>query len=154
MGVRQRKELLFADKLKVCDWLRANKDKLLEQRPAYTELASELTQILNLGVTDHVLIRLLESLDMKWESRINPKRIPAEVEKRVCQLEQEVAVLKAQLETGLESIASLLPSIMRLTDRVDFLEISLGVAKKKFCVSPLSGALADAKVEKKDGQHP
>lgn len=58
--------LHFAEKLRIVDWLRANKEDLMRRQDDYEVVAERIGRELNLNVTFNGLRGILKDIDMLW----------------------------------------------------------------------------------------
>lgn len=97
-----RNMLTFAHKIKVTDWLRTNREKLLKDRPTFESLAKNLSYMLEVKLSGQSLRRLLAGIELDWH--------PAH-----------------QGDGGNSKWSALCQEVQRLSCRLASLELQLGV---------------------------
>jgi ubiquinone biosynthesis protein UbiJ len=129
----KRKALTFHEKLKISNWLIANRTKLHEERPGWVNLAKELGQILEVDLDSHRLRDLAVSIDMAWE----PKEWSTKggshkwrhQQAAIESLTQRVDAMASRIESMSIEVDGIRASVERLAGRLDKLLVELGTER-------------------------
>lgn len=129
----KRKPLTFPEKLKIGNWLLANRTKLHEERPSWAHLAKELSQILEVDLDSHRLRDLTQTIEMLWEPKEFSTRGGSakwlHQQAAIESLTQRVDAMCSRIEAMSIEVDGIRASVERLAGRLDKLLVELGTER-------------------------